>query len=91
MKLLVNNPKGFEIRKWHSERIRSVAEIEIEIAGNNEEFYSHLPSADILMCNNSNFKKAWLEKASNLKWVHAMAAGVDKILPDLPENILLSN
>ena len=91
MKLLVYNPKGFEFSDRHVSKVKSTASVEVVVAKTGAEVSENIGDCDVLVCSNSNFRPEWLDNAPRLKWIHAMSAGVEKILPCLPDNILLAN
>jgi len=92
MKILAYTPEGFKLNSKHVDKIKSVADVELEIAGSEKELNSLLPSAELFICSNYNFKQEWVEKAAKLKWIHSTAAGVEKILPAIrSSDILLTN
>ena len=61
------------------------------VARTEEKLNENLPEADVLVCSNSNFRAEWLHKASGLKLIHAMSAGVERILPFIPDKVILAN
>ena len=91
MKILVYNPKGFGFTDKHVSQVKSTASVDVVVAKTEAEFNENAADSDVLVCSNTNFRAEWLDKVSNLKWIHAMSAGVEKILPFLPDNVLLAN
>ena len=91
MKLLVYNPKGFGFTDRHVSQVKSAASVDVVVAKTDAEFSENVEDSDVLVCSNTNFRAEWLDKAPQLKWIHAMSAGVEKILPSLPDNVLLAN
>ena len=83
--------KGFRLSSGHLAKIKAAANVAVVQPQSDEEFYSHLADAEILVCGNYDFRQEWLDKARKLKYLHSIAAGVEKILPLLSKNILLAN
>ena len=91
MKILVYNPKGFGFTDRHVSQVKSVDSVDVVVARTDAEFNENVADSDVLVCSNTNFRAEWIDTAPRLKWIHAMSAGVEKILPSLPDNVLLAN
>ncbi len=72
---------------------KMVPTAEVHLALNAEEAGDFLEKADILVTSNWDFKPEIYKKAKNLKWVHAISAGVeDMLFPEMVNSeVLLSN
>ncbi len=66
---------------------------DIFIAKNAEEAGESIEKADIILASNWDFNREIYSKAKNLKWVHAVSAGVENMLfPEMVKSqVLLSN
>ncbi|MBU7013783.1 MAG: D-2-hydroxyacid dehydrogenase [Theionarchaea archaeon] len=77
------------LHDYHIKKIHAVSDdITVLI---DEDVEKVIPDVDILIAG--KFDKTLLEKAGNLKWIHALAAGVDRLLfPEfIQSDILLTN
>ena len=91
MKIVAFNLKGFELSEKNVARIKSVADAEVVQVSDSESLGRELADADVLITNNHAFSRDLLDSAKKLRYVHSLAAGVEKIIPALPEKVLLAN
>ena len=77
------------LKKEHINKIREISD-DITVLV-DENVLDVIPDVDILIAG--TFNEDILKKAKNLKWVHALAAGVDRLLfPEfLKSDIVLTN
>jgi len=90
MQVLIYPPDIYNVEDKHIKQISSLG-VSVAIANNREEVLDKIRYAEVLVCGNYNFSKDFLSKADKLKWVHALAAGVDGILPLIPPHIILTH
>ncbi|HLD97139.1 MAG TPA: D-2-hydroxyacid dehydrogenase [Candidatus Nanoarchaeia archaeon] len=90
MKIVVFTAEKFKFEDRHKDKLVSeFPSAKIHVAESNEALLKQLPSADVLICGNYNFRPDWLPAAKNLKWIHSLAAGNEKILPSLVDKPIL--
>ena len=90
MKIVLFSTKYFSFSPDNLKKIKSLADAEV-IESDKEDLKKHLEDADVLITNNYSINTEWFKKAKKLKYVHALSAGVEKILKTLPENLMLAN
>ena len=92
LKILIMSKLAF--KQKHKEMVQSKAPTaDVRMALNSEEAGDFLAQADIIVTSNWDFKLDTFQKAKNLKWVHAISAGVEHILFNemVESEVLLSN
>lgn len=69
-------------KEKHLARIREAApRAQLDFAGDIEELKQKLPRAEILVTFGFDLSRELLDRAGNLRWIHAMSTGIDLFLP----------
>ncbi len=70
---------------------RRFPELEITVSRDRASLPAEIGAAEILLTNEKVDVSALRSYAPNLKWVQVTSAGVEAMLPTLPDNVLLTN
>ncbi len=87
-----NKPNGFPFNEAQAERIREASNgAELVFTGIDEEkLLAEATDCDAAVAqNNFPLPKSFFEKAGQLKWVHCLMSGVDRM--DIPEGVILTS
>lgn len=70
-----------ELKEKHRQRLRGLEErIEILVAKEADQAAELIRDAEVLVCSPRRFSDALLQRATNLRWVHSITAGVERLL-----------
>ena len=92
LKILIMSRLAFKER--HKDMVQQLApDADVRLALNPDEAGEFLSEADILVTSNWDLKPDTFMKAKNLKWIHAISAGVEHLLFDelLTSDVQLTN
>jgi phosphoglycerate dehydrogenase-like enzyme len=82
------------IRRQYADRLRAAfPQLKLDVVDHRSKADPYIGAADVLLTYGSMIDDAVLQKAVNLKWIHAFTAGTDGIddLPSLRREVLLTS
>ena len=94
MRLLIVMTLPEPIRRQYADRIRAAfPQIRVDVVDHHAKADPYIGAADVLLTYGSMIDDGVLQKAVNLKWIHAFTAGTDGIddLPSLRREVLLTS
>lgn len=93
-KLLIVMTHPEPIRRQYADRLRAAfPELTVDVVDHHSKVDPYIGAADVLLTYGSMIDDSVLQKAANLKWIHAFTAGTDGIdnLPSLRPEVLLTS
>ena len=92
MKIVVFNGKGFVFSEKNVEKVRLASGASVVQVGDDpENVVKEIGDADVFVTHNCSFSPEVFEAARKLRYVHSLAAGVEKLLSCIPEDVLIAN